>query len=59
MLLNLEDEINLEKIEDFKKPDTDPIKKKRIIRGLILLFFVFQIVCICCYYSCFYAKNKR
>ena len=28
MLLNLEDEINLEKIEDFKKPDTDPIKKK-------------------------------
>ena len=44
----LEQEINLQKLDDFKVPDseTDPIKRKRMIRYLIILISLIVLIAI-------------
>ena len=41
---DLEEEINLKKIEDFKIPDVDPVKRKYFLISLIIIFAISQII---------------
>ena len=42
--MELEEEINPEKLEDFKAPDIDPLRKKKIKRYLTLAFILLFII---------------